>query len=340
MHSFPPLLWIEIHPLTWFLIVETAVLLGLLGIAWRRGWKARFYEPILWAVSLIGLMTTASYLPYEPKSPPDYVLRMVLIGFSILFFGAIVRLAQLKKGEPQAVPFLFVLATLFGLFSLMPGTGGGGISSSRRLHCLNNERNIGIAIINYYSIYKIYPPRAEGTPPVSWRVELGPFLDQTGLSETYNRTVSWNDPVNAFATNLQIPVFGCPELPRHLEGRPCQTAFAIPHGTGGIYSPAGVLQMNEIKDGLSQTLLLGEAAGQNIAWTEPRDVDFDILPIGINLPGSQKGASDGLFSSYHPGVTNVTFADGSARSLSEKIDRSILLKLLKADDGPLTTYEF
>ncbi|MEZ6047851.1 MAG: DUF1559 domain-containing protein [Planctomycetaceae bacterium] len=69
---------------------------------------------------------------------------------------------------------------------------------------------------------------------------------------------------------------------------------------------------------------MGEAAGLQIPWTAPRDIDVDQQPIGINLPGSKPHSSPGTFSSYHCGGTFVLMADGSVQWISKNVDPQIL----------------
>jgi hypothetical protein len=79
-----------------------------------------------------------------------------------------------------------------------------------------------------------------------------------------------------------------------------------------------------------------------IIWTEPRDVDVDSQPAGINLAGNKPGHSQGWLSSYHKHSTRVLMADGSVRTLSQVIDPALLKKLVTIDGGEalLDTNEF
>lgn len=84
-------------------------------------------------------------------------------------------------------------------------------------------------------------------------------------------------------------------------------------------------------------LLLAEACGQNIVWTEPRDVDVSQVPLGVNLPGSQPLASHGLVSSRHTMLdaagANTLFADGHGEFISNDVDPDVLRALVTAGAG-------
>lgn len=109
--------------------------------------------------------------------------------------------------------------------------------------------------------------------------------------------------------------------------------------------------MNSIYDGVSNTLLLSENinAGVMGTWSNPAPsnctfmyaVDGDRvdstsypdppLPVGVDsTPNAMRFAGEGtpFPSSNHPGVVNVIMCDGSARNISENIDRRVYVQLL------------
>ncbi len=105
-------------------------------------------------------------------------------------------------------------------------------------------------------------------------------------------------------------------------------------GPNTIFANGKGMNLEDIAngDGTSNTLLLVEASGRNIVWTEPRDADTALQPIRINLPGASVYDSPSLLSTYHPGGANVVMADGSTFTLPPKIDPKIL-KALTTTNG-------
>jgi prepilin-type processing-associated H-X9-DG protein len=89
----------------------------------------------------------------------------------------------------------------------------------------------------------------------------------------------------------------------------------------------------DLPDGASHTLLLLEACGRRIVWTEPRDIDVASVETGINRAGSSPGQSDGLISSFHAGGAHVALADGAVRWVNESIDPTVLKALVTANGG-------
>jgi prepilin-type processing-associated H-X9-DG protein len=83
----------------------------------------------------------------------------------------------------------------------------------------------------------------------------------------------------------------------------------------------------EIKDGLSNTIMIAETTGQAIPWTEPRDIDFDDFDFIINGP-----TGHGIGSTHRRGA-NVLLSDGSVRFVPQYLDSKVLRGLLTVAGG-------
>lgn len=68
-------------------------------------------------------------------------------------------------------------------------------------------------------------------------------------------------------------------------------------------------------------------ADSDIAILEPRDLQFDHLPLQINPP-----AGKGI-SSHHSGGANVFMADGSIRFLPNDLPAEVLRAMLTVSGG-------
>lgn len=227
-----------------------------------------------------------------------------------------------------------IAAWLLILFLLLPGLSH-PIEVSNRTQCKYNLKQLGLAMHNYHDACKMFPPAASGTVPVSWRVVLLPYLDQASLYSRYDRKLAWDQAPNLALAGERIDVWICPSnyQPRDANGLYCAAYSMLtgPHTVGG--NPHGT-RLRDIQDGASNTAMIVEACGAQIAWSEPRDVDIEQESIGINFKGQRPGHSASLISGYHFGA-HVLLVDGSVRWLPSNMDAETLQKLLKIDDAEI-----
>jgi len=98
------------------------------------------------------------------------------------------------------------------------------------MQCSNNLKQMGLALHNYESTFKVFPPGGVtpggccGTPSAgNWALFLLPFIEQQALYNRYDftlfndsapgRTVAAATDVNGFAVMQKIPAYMCPSDP-------------------------------------------------------------------------------------------------------------------------------
>ncbi len=244
---------------------------------------------------------------------------------------------------------LLVVITIIGiLIGLLLPAVQAAREAARRMSCLNNLRQMGIAMHNHHNAMGTFPPGgiehrwminpstgkrygASGRQ-LAWSVFLLPYMEQTALYEQIDLEQPYDAEDNAEAAATVLTVYICPSTP----GGRQLVAGRGPCHYGGIYGeritspnnpPKGAmlydqwLSIAEIRDGTSNTLAISEDSdfgdGQ---WINGLNV-FD-QAYGIN----QAPPSENDIRSNHPGGANGLFCDGSARFLSE----SMALKTLAA----------
>lgn len=310
-----------------------AVILAVLLLRPRR--LSQAIDPWYWLIpaAILGYGFTAS-IPGSTFAVAEWVTACIFM--AVGFVATIIRMSPSARGR-----FWFSLViVLFGGFAMR--TVWADLAQVRtpelRNQCKNNLKQLGLAMHNYHDRYQAFPPPRQGE--VSWRVRLLPYADNEALALNYDHNASWESQTySEFARN---PVFTCPRRFSLVQDDMwTYSDYAVPIGAGGLFETESTSpQFENVADGLSHTILVGEASGRWIKWNEPRDVNFDELPIGVNLPGSQPGWSDGVLSSYHSGGGQITFADGSTRILNLAIDPQVLKSLLIANDGGPENVEF
>jgi len=124
------------------------------------------------------------------------------------------------------VELLVVIAIIGILVGLLLPAVQAAREAARRMQCSNNLKQLGLALHNYESVYKKFPPRIGGNPfainySPSGMCRLLPFIEQTALFsqissvQIYNGTTYPPFNVAPWDTNYvpwraSIPTFACP----------------------------------------------------------------------------------------------------------------------------------
>ncbi|MDY0165877.1 MAG: DUF1559 domain-containing protein [Thermoguttaceae bacterium] len=219
------------------------------------------------------------------------------------------------------IAFCLVSVLLFigPLISLLMPAVQAAREAARRAQCINNMKQIGLALHNYHDAYRCFPPAfipdEEGRPMHSWRVLILPFLESQVLYEQYRFDEPWDSPHNRALADLMPSVYRCPS--DRIDDR-VTTSYAMVVGPNAFSTGPGARRGDEFTGGLSFTVAVVEMVGAGINWMEPRDWDI----TGPDEPRS-----------YHPGVFNVLHADGSIRSTHDEIDADVFQALITVDGG-------
>ena len=194
---------------------------------------------------------------------------------------------------------------------------------ARRNSCVNNIKQIVLALHNYHDVHKVYPPAytvdAQGKPLHSWRTLILPFLEEGRLYKSIDLSKPWDDPVNAAAARTEVGAYRCPSA-EHAANETTYLAFVAPDS---CLQPGKFRAIREIVDGASNTLMVIDApADQAVPWMAPRDADEQlILAIGGNSQLS------------HPGGVVAGLADGSVRFLPADLPAATRRALISVNGG-------
>jgi prepilin-type N-terminal cleavage/methylation domain-containing protein/prepilin-type processing-associated H-X9-DG protein len=258
-----------------------------------------------------------------------------------------VRIRSHQKGGFTLIELLVVIAIIGVLIALLLPAVQAAREAARRSQCLNNLRQMGIALHGYHDTNNVFPPGGwvvggnRTTRWIAWSALLLPHLEQQALYGALNLNLGYDRPANATAASTVLGVYLCPSSRQselRVNGRgACRY--------GGIYGeritapnnpPRGpmlydeTLAMAAIRDGTSQTIFIGEdSAFSDGQWIYARNV-FD-QAFAIN----QAPAFENDIRSEHPGGAQVVFGDGHARFLREGLALSTLAALCTRAGGEL-----
>ena len=119
---------------------------------------------------------------------------------AVIFFAVICvnRSVSLKSGVIQVAAILFIGLLCTGL--LLPLYERAGPLAYRAM-CVNNLKQIGLALYNYHDVNKHFPPAnacdKDGKPLFSWRVELLPMMEHGNLYDSLKKDEPWDSAHNA-----------------------------------------------------------------------------------------------------------------------------------------------
>lgn len=209
---------------------------------------------------------------------------------------------------------------------------GSGFMAAHRMRSSNHLKQIGLGIQNYHDTFQALPLGAtfnrDGQALHSWQTRLLPFCEATTRGE-----IDWDQPWNApsnreqFKTIIrfyQMPYLGLPKVD--------ENGYALSHYAANQQVIAGTANhgFGAFSDGLSNTILCGEAAGNYKPWGNP--INWRDPAVGINA------SPDGFGSPLRGGCTFV-FADGHTAFITNKTDPKILRALSTPDGGePIGDY--
>ncbi|MCX7425615.1 MAG: DUF1559 domain-containing protein [Planctomycetia bacterium] len=230
---------------------------------------------------------------------------------------------------------LFVMMVI----ALMLPPVGAPREAGRRVQCKNNLQRIGLAMRNYEQAHGCFPPYfipdENGKPTHSWRVLILPFLGEDRLYKQYRFDEPWNGPHNKELASRMPAVYRCPTyaaMSLSDEATNSLTSYAMivgPHAISGGPTPH---KMSDVTDGLSNTIMVVECAGAGINWLEPRDLNAEEI-TNVRIGSGEYKNPPGGINSYHPGVANTLFCDGTVRAVDQSVGEKVLKGMLTIDGG-------
>ncbi len=223
------------------------------------------------------------------------------------------------------IELLVVIAIIAVLIALLLPAVQAAREAARRMQCVNNLKQLGLAAHNYESTNGTLPPQMSllfnAAGAVAWKSSWGassrvvPYLEQSSLYAAINYTNKTSDPSNSTAVAQSIKVFLCPSDPYPM---PSVTTSATTGATstygvsnyawcaGTFYTFGGFANRTpnsgavgtnlgrtfaSVTDGLSQTVFAAEVKAYTPSY---HDCGAVPAPLAGSTPATNPAISDVL----------------------------------------------
>jgi prepilin-type N-terminal cleavage/methylation domain-containing protein/prepilin-type processing-associated H-X9-DG protein len=273
---------------------------------------------------------------------------------------------------------LLVVITIIGiLIALLLPAVQAAREAARRSQCSNNLKQLGLALLNYHTARNVFPYGRGAN--WGWSAFILPYIEQGSLDGSidydygYYRTDASTGTKNNQMMRTLLPAYQCPSAePNQLAN--CCSALTTAYGNGyhaaetnyaavathllnpyeityaaydsGVMYYNSAVRIDDIKDGSSNTLLVGETIPNpndpvyNMpAYCPGRKCGTGKFWAAENTETTAHGINSGTIydtsgvESKHPNGAQFVFADGHVAFIEQTILQKVLIALTTRGPG-------
>jgi prepilin-type N-terminal cleavage/methylation domain-containing protein/prepilin-type processing-associated H-X9-DG protein len=260
------------------------------------------------------------------------------------------------------VELLVVIAIIGILIALLLPAIQAAREAARRTQCLDNLKQCGLGLLAFHDEFKSFPV-GNVAPPSSgaggwwgFQARILPYLEAKQIFKLCNfkyqgtcfEWITYQQTRKTFLGTMLPTFYKCPDDPLKNEvyhdtsgDYTCTNYLGVmgttPTANDGVLlhgDYGSIIKLARIKDGASQTIIMGERGISNdlYGWPYCGAGDSQNTGCGDNLMSTKLGLSPGKpdgnhnyhFWSYHPNMSHFLWADGSSRPLFYDLDYKVL----------------
>ena len=197
------------------------------------------------------------------------------------------------------IEILVVIAIIGVLVMLLLPAVQSSREQTRRASCQNNLTQFILAVHNYEALHSIYPPGTiDPKGPIlnaqlgyhhNWLIQVLPYIELRNTWEAVDKTVGVYHAKQRLLLAAPPRLIDCPSCPAP-QGNPCYAGVhndvekPIDAADNGMFFLNSKLRVEDVSDGLSQTLFLGEKFpdGWDLHWMSGTRATLRNTGLGIN----------------------------------------------------------
>ncbi len=236
---------------------------------------------------------------------------------------------------------------------------------SRRSNCQYKLVQLSLALSAYESRNEHFPigTLAQSGPIKNvpegyhhnWIAALLPMMDGAAVYDAIDQKVSVYAPENMRVRTLRLPELLCPSASGVVENTTCyagihaSTETPIDTDNDGVFRLNQATTVDDITDGLSYTLFLGEKLStyaEDLGWMSGTRSSLRNTGHGLNderrrIRGVQTETDQvsetyvGGLASDHPGGLHLLMGGGEVEFRSNEMDREVLMQMASRSDGKI-----
>ena len=263
------------------------------------------------------------------------------------------------------VELLVVIAIIGILVALLLPAVQAAREAARRTHCLNNLKQMGLAVHNFHDTHGDLPVSRLQNNGMTFWVFILPFLEEGAFFEGWDLDISfYNHPKEV--RERAVPAYICPS--RAHDGLLAPTYVQNLYGATGDYAPCsgsdrrnwatagaedGVIvhpehkdgtwrsrtSLKTITDGTSKTLLAGERSGHlsinTCIYNGDHGHGMGVGPLQPTCLSEDEQCVG--FGSPHPGIILFILCDGSVHPINVETSLLVLEKLATRAGGEVVS---
>lgn len=285
--------------------------------------------------------------------------------------GGPLSLHDTPRNGLTVLELLVVMSIIAVLVAIFLPAISSAREAARRVECVNNLKQIGLALHSYHEVAGAFPAGWEWErsqhSAYGWAVPLLPYLELESLLDRIHRDRVLTDPANAAVRRVSIGTLLCPsdlheqtfmlasdsELShssRQLFELPTANYFGVfgiaepdeqdplnPIVGEGTFIESRPVRMAELQRGASNTLLIGERTMARVPSTwlgvDRFGADSACRLVGNALTAPNCEACDECeFDSRHRGGANFLWGDGRVTLVPDSIDSQLYQRLSRRSE--------